>query len=105
MTLVKVYGVSPVHMCTRIRPAVLQIEETAPSRYDVVWRRPLLSGQRLPIALRLPNEVRNLREPMRDFYDALVERRWRVFNAPRDKRAVYEGRSLPIVSAVRRLCR
>ncbi len=56
---------------------MLQIEETAPGRYNVVWRTPLLSGQRLPIALRFPDEVRNLREPVvRQFPDALQERRW-----------------------------
>jgi hydrogenase/urease accessory protein HupE len=72
-----VLGYLPNVHAHEVRPAVLQIEETAPGRYDVVWRTPLLSGQRLPIALRLPDEVRNLREPVvRDFPDALVERRW-----------------------------
>src|SRR5262245_25249285 len=35
-----------------VRPAVLQIEETASSRYNITWRTPLLSGQPLPIVLR-----------------------------------------------------
>jgi len=56
---------------------MLQIEDTAPGRHNVVWRTPLLSGQRLPIALRFPDEVRNHREPVvRQFPDALQERRW-----------------------------
>jgi hydrogenase/urease accessory protein HupE len=56
---------------------MLQIEETAPGRYNVTWRTPLLSGQPLPVVLRLPDEVRNLREPVaRQFPDALLERRW-----------------------------
>jgi len=60
-----------------VRPAVLQIEETAAGRYNVTWRTPLLSGQPLPVVLRLPNDVRNLREPVvRQFPDALLERRW-----------------------------
>jgi hydrogenase/urease accessory protein HupE len=72
-----VLGYLPNVHAHEVRPAVLQIEETAPGRYDVVWRTPLLSGQRLPIALRLPNEVCNLREPVvRDFPGALLERRW-----------------------------
>src|SRR5262245_49035960 len=60
-----------------VRPAVLQIEETATGRYNVTWRTPLLSGQPLPVVLRLPDEVRNLKEPVvRQFPDALLERRW-----------------------------
>jgi hydrogenase/urease accessory protein HupE len=58
------------------RPAYLQITETAPQRYDVVWRTPLLSGMRLPVVLRFPDDVRNVTEPaVREFPDSLVERR------------------------------
>jgi hydrogenase/urease accessory protein HupE len=58
------------------RPAYLEITETAPGRYEVLWRTPLLSGMRLPVLLRFPGEVRNLTEPaVREFPDSLVERR------------------------------
>jgi hydrogenase/urease accessory protein HupE len=58
------------------RPAYLQITETTPGRYEVLWRTPLLSGMRLPVALRFPGDVRNLTEPaVREFPDSLVERR------------------------------
>jgi hypothetical protein len=71
------WGYLPAASAHEVRPAMLQIEETAPGRYNVVWRTPLLSGQRLPVALKLPDEVRNLREPVvRQFPDALLERRW-----------------------------
>jgi hypothetical protein len=30
------------------RPAYLEITETAPGHYEVLWRTPLLSGMRLP---------------------------------------------------------
>jgi len=43
------------------RPAYLELTETAPGRYDLLWRTPLLSGMRLSVALKLP--------------DSLVERR------------------------------
>lgn len=68
---------APFAMAHEVRPALLEIKETTRGRYDVVWRTPLFSGQRLPIALRLPNEARNLRQPVvREFPDALLEREW-----------------------------
>ncbi|MGV4796967.1 HupE/UreJ family protein [Rhizobium sp. F40D2] len=59
-----------------IRPAYLQIDEMAANRYKVVWRTPMLSGMRLPIALRFPESVRNVTEPAaRELPDSLVETR------------------------------
>jgi hydrogenase/urease accessory protein HupE len=58
------------------RPAYLEITETAPGRYDVLWRTPLLSGMPLPVALKLPAGARNVTEPgVREFPDSIVERR------------------------------
>ena len=45
------------------RPAYLEVKETAPGQYSLLWRTPTLSGMKLPIALRLPDDVRNLKEP------------------------------------------
>jgi hydrogenase/urease accessory protein HupE len=60
-----------------IRPAYLDVKETASGQYDVLWRTPVLSGMRLPIVLQMPADVRNLREPTYDeLTDSLVERRW-----------------------------
>jgi hypothetical protein len=58
------------------RPAYLEIRETAPGRYDLLWRTPVLAGMRLPIVLELPEGVRDLRPPTVDeLTDSLVERR------------------------------
>jgi hypothetical protein len=58
------------------RPAFLEITETAPGRYDILWRTPVLSGMRLPVVLKLPDETRNVTEPtVRELSDSLVERR------------------------------
>src|SRR5882724_12211093 len=58
------------------RPAYLEIKETAPGRYAVLWRTPLLSGMRLPVVLKFPDDVRNVTEPgLRELPDSLVERR------------------------------
>jgi hypothetical protein len=58
------------------RPAYLEIKETGPGRYDLLWRTPVLSGMRLPVVLRLPEGIRNLKEPtVQELTDSLLERR------------------------------
>jgi hydrogenase/urease accessory protein HupE len=59
------------------RPAYLELKETAPGRFDLLWRTPVLAGRRLPIALRIPQDVRNVKEPsVEELADSLLERRW-----------------------------
>jgi hypothetical protein len=58
------------------RPAYLEVKETAPGRYDLLWRTPVLSGMRLPVVLELPADVRNVKEPsVQELTDSLLERR------------------------------
>lgn len=58
------------------RPAYLEIKETAPGRYGILWRTPVLSGMRLPVALKLPEGPRNVEEPsVQELPDSLLERR------------------------------
>jgi hydrogenase/urease accessory protein HupE len=59
------------------RPAYLELKETEPGRFSVLWRTPVLAGMRLPVVLKLPDDVRNLKEPnVQELADSLVERRW-----------------------------
>ncbi len=59
------------------RPAYLEIKETTPGQFSVLWRTPVLAGMRLPIVLKLPDDVRNLREPsVQELADSFLERRW-----------------------------
>ncbi|MGA7414810.1 MAG: HupE/UreJ family protein [Bryobacteraceae bacterium] len=59
------------------RPAYLEIKETTPGQFSVLWRTPVLAGMRLPIVLKLPGDVRNLREPsVQELADSFLERRW-----------------------------
>jgi hydrogenase/urease accessory protein HupE len=59
------------------RPAYLEIKETAPGQFSVLWRTPVLAGMRLPLVLQMPEGVRNLKPPAVDeLADSLVERRW-----------------------------
>jgi len=69
-----------VHAATALaheaRPAYLEITETAPDRYAVLWRTPVLSGMQLPVVLKLPDTARNLVEPLVQVLpDSLIERR------------------------------
>ena len=76
-----------------IRPAYLQIDEIGASRYEILWRTPLLAGMRLPVALRFPSDVRNVTEPSEsELPDSLVERR--IIEAP----SGLEGRRIEFVA-------
>jgi hydrogenase/urease accessory protein HupE len=69
-------GFLPAAQAHESRPAYLEINETTPGRYDVIWRTPVNAGMRLPILLRLPDDTRNVTEPtIRELPDSLVERR------------------------------
>ncbi|MBK6558161.1 MAG: HupE/UreJ family protein [Comamonadaceae bacterium] len=59
------------------RPAYLEIKESVPGQYALLWRTPVLAGVRLPLVLSLPEGVKNLKPPLvQEFNDSLVERRW-----------------------------
>jgi len=66
----------PAARAHEARPAYLEIKETAPGRFGVLWRTPVLSGMRLPVVLKLPDGVRNEKPPVvQELADSLVERR------------------------------
>jgi hydrogenase/urease accessory protein HupE len=81
-----------------IRPAYLNLKETAPSQYDVI-------GMRLPLVLQMPDSVRTLREPQfDDLTDSRVERRW--IEAPgglEGKRIDFQGLQLTITDVLVRI--
>ncbi|HYA21260.1 MAG TPA: HupE/UreJ family protein [Burkholderiales bacterium] len=88
------------------RPAYLEIKETAPGQFSVLWRTPVLAGTRLPIALQLPRSVRNLKDPIvQELADSVVERRW--IDAGRDglagKRIDFIGLQLTITDVLVRV--
>jgi hydrogenase/urease accessory protein HupE len=58
------------------RPAYLEIKETAPSNYNILWRTPVLSGNRLPVVLNFPDGVETIGEPITQrLSDSIIERR------------------------------
>ena len=52
---------SPASIVRRSRSESL--DETAPGRYALLWRTPVLSGMRLPVRLEFPDGVHDVREP------------------------------------------
>jgi hypothetical protein len=68
---------SPTARAHEVRPAYLEINETTPGQFSVLWRTPVLAGMRLPVRLKLPDSVRNLKESVaQELTDSLVERHW-----------------------------
>ena len=68
---------TPLLSAHEARPAYLEVRETAPGQYNVLWRTPVLAGMRLPVVLRLPEDVKDLREPsVQQLADSIVEKRW-----------------------------
>src|SRR5499427_5769191 len=60
-----------------VRPAYLEIKESAPNQFSLLWRTPVLAGMRLPIGLKLPADVKDLKEPTtQELADSEVERHW-----------------------------
>ncbi|WP_300155660.1 HupE/UreJ family protein [Solidesulfovibrio sp.] len=60
------------------RPAYLELRETAPGVYDVLWRTPLYEGLRLPFDLRFPEEARVLGAPRTVAYPDWHLETWRM---------------------------
>ena len=74
--LLALFVLLPAANAHETRPIYLELKETAPGQYGVLWRTPVLAGMRLPVTLKLPDGVRNVREPVvHELTDSLLERR------------------------------
>jgi hypothetical protein len=75
-SLVLLFAIS-VAVAHEVRPCYLEIKETSPGQYTILWRTPVLAGMRLPVSLRLPDDVKNLKDPeSQELTDSLVEHYW-----------------------------
>jgi hydrogenase/urease accessory protein HupE len=96
----------PAARAHEARPAYLEIKETAPGQFDLLWRIPVLAGMRLPVVLKMPDDVRNVKEPVvQELADSLVERRW-IDTGPNGlagKRIEFAGLQLTITDALVRI--
>ena len=67
---------APLH-AHETRPGYLQIRETAPGHFSILWRTPVLGNLPLAVALRLPEGLTELRPAVvQALADSRVERRW-----------------------------
>lgn len=59
------------------RPAYLEIKETGPNQFSLLWRTPVLAGNRLLVKLKLPEGLSDLKPPLvQELSDSVVERHW-----------------------------
>jgi hydrogenase/urease accessory protein HupE len=96
----------PAAWAHEARPAYLEIKETAPGQFSVLWRTPVLAGMRLRVVLKLPDEVKNSREPnVQQLADSFVERRWidAGANGLAGKRIEFPGLQLTITDVLVRV--
>lgn len=74
--LVLLLGFVAAAQAHEVRPAYLELQERSPGHYSLLWRTPVFSGMRLPIALKLPDSVREVGEPIvAELPGSRVERR------------------------------
>jgi hydrogenase/urease accessory protein HupE len=88
------------------RPAYLEIKETAPGQYSMLWRTPVLAGMRLPLVLKIPDDVKNRTPPaVQELADSLIERRSidAGLNGLAGKRIEFVGLQLTITDVLVRL--
>ena len=101
--LVAITLAAPTVWAHEARPAYLEIKETTPGQYGVLWRTPVLAGIRLPVVLKLPDDMKNLSTPTVDeLVDSLVERRWidAGQNGLAGKRVDFPGLQITITDVV-----
>jgi hydrogenase/urease accessory protein HupE len=61
-----------------IRPAYLQLDETAPMQFSVLWKVPAAGDRRLALYVRFPAECQNLVEPAGSMSDGAYFERWKM---------------------------
>ncbi len=65
-----------------VRPAYLELRQTAPDSYDVLWKVPAAGDNlRLGIYVRFPGDIKELSEPRGFFSDNAYIERWRIQHA------------------------
>ena len=88
------------------RPCYLEVTETSPGQYALLWRKPVLAGMGLPIVLRLPDGVTNLKDPVvEELTDSTIERRWITAGAGglAGKRIAFPGLQVTITDVLVRI--
>ena len=79
---------SPPLTAHEVRPAYLQIAETEPERFRVLWKQPIVQDRRLPIDPVLPNDCPPLADPVPEVVSGALVQQWEVA-CPLDQGAVH----------------
>ncbi len=61
-----------------VRPAYLQIVETAPERFAVLWKQPIVQDRRLAIDPVLPNDCPPIADPVPEVVSSALVQQWEV---------------------------
>jgi hypothetical protein len=78
LAIAVVVGTAAQLYAHEVRPAYLELRQTSPEVYDVLWKVPSRGDLRLGLYVRLPNDVKEQAPPRGAFAgDAYVER-WRI---------------------------
>ncbi|MDH5426699.1 MAG: HupE/UreJ family protein [Nitrospirota bacterium] len=73
------FAIAPAAMAHEIRPAYLELHETAAETYDVLWKVPGLGeNMRLGLYVELPTACSNVTEPQAVMINNAFAQRWRV---------------------------
>jgi hydrogenase/urease accessory protein HupE len=61
-----------------LRPAYLELAETAPGQFSVLWKVPAAGDRRLSLYVRFPKECRDLSEPLGSIDRGAFFERWQI---------------------------
>jgi hydrogenase/urease accessory protein HupE len=79
LLLLLLAALAPGAVAHEVRPAYLQLRQTAPDTYDVLWKVPARDdGMRLTLYVELPEGCANLAEPRGVFAAGSFTERWSV---------------------------
>ena len=76
--LAVVFAIALPAAAHEIRPAYLQLEETAPAQFSVLWKVPAAGDRRLALYVRFPSECQSLGEPAGSLNDGAYFERWKM---------------------------
>lgn len=86
-----------------VRPAYLEITETAPERFDVVWKQPALADRRLAIDVVLPGGCGKYNAAVPQHTGAALIERWKTHCSMRSGKLHIEGLSATLTDTLVRV--
>jgi hydrogenase/urease accessory protein HupE len=69
---------APAAIAHELRPAFLEIGETAPNQYAITWKVPARGEYKMALSVRLPATCKHVTEPVGGYIDAAYVSRWQA---------------------------